>query len=70
MNKYIYNDCFWANYDGPCKVYSDSIEAINRVRSNMTDAQLRRALTQLKTGLVPDGYSQLCDRKASNTFQG
>lgn len=69
MQKYITNDCFWAEYDGPAKVFYDSLNAIERTRSTMNDEQLRRAITQLKTGLAPDGYSQLCDRKSTDSFQ-
>ena len=48
----------------------DSINAIERRREHMTDEQLRKAYAELQTGLGPDIYSQLCDRKASDNFQG
>ena len=48
----------------------DSINAIERNREHMTDEQLRKAYAELQTGLGPDIYSQLCDRKASDNFQG
>lgn len=64
------NDAYWAKGDGQDKVYKDSIKAIEKNKDHMTKEQLRNAITQLKTGVAPDGYNQLCDRMASNNFQG
>ena len=44
----------WETHDNQDKVIVDSINAIERRREHMTD----------------DIYSQLCDRKASDNFQG
>lgn len=60
----------WETHDNQDKVVVDSINAIERRREHMTDEQLRKAYTELQTGLDPDIYSQLCDRKASDNFQG
>ena len=60
----------WETHDNQDKVIVDSINAIERRREHMTDEQLRKAYTELQTGLGPDIYSQLCDRKASDNFQG
>ena len=60
----------WETHDDQDKVVRDSINAINRKKEHMTDEQLRKAYTELQTGLGPDIYSQLCDRKASGNFQG
>ena len=60
----------WETHDDLDKVVHDSINAINRKKEHMTDEQLRKAYTELQTGLGPDIYSQLCDRKASGNFQG
>ena len=70
MSKLVNNDCYWADNDHPLKVFSDSLDAIERTKHTMTPEQLRNAVTQMKTGLAPDGASQLCDRKASGNFQG
>ncbi len=64
------NDCYWAKGDGQDKVYRDSINAINKNKDHMTPEQLKNAVTQMKIGVAPDGYNQLCDRLASNSFQG
>ena len=50
--------------------YNEVNNAIERRREHMTDEQLRKAYAELQTGLGPDIYSQLCDRKASDNFQG
>ena len=60
----------WETHDNQDKVIVDSINAIERRREHMTDEQLRKAYTELQTGLGPDIYSQLCDRMASDYFQG
>lgn len=65
--KTMYN---WETHDNQDKVIVDSINAIERRREHMTDEQLRKAYAELQTGLGPDIYSQLCDRKASDNFQG
>ncbi len=59
----------WETHDNQDKVILDSINAIERRREHMTDEQLRKN-AELQTGLGPDIYSQLCDRKASDNFQG
>ena len=59
--KTMYN---WETHDNQDKVILDSINAIERNREHMTDEQLRKAYAELQTGLGPDIYSQLCDRKA------
>ena len=42
-----------------------------RIREkDMTEEQIRIAYTELKSGLGPTMYNQLCDRKASGNFQG
>ena len=64
--KTMYN---WETHDNQDKVIVDSINAIERRREHMTDEQLRKAYAELQTGLGPDIYSQLCDRKASDNFQ-
>ena len=64
------NNNNWETHDNQDKVIVDSINAIERRREHMTDEQLRKAYTELQTGLGPDIYSQLCDRKASDNFQG
>lgn len=73
MKDYEYNyrqpDCYWAEGDMPDKVISDSVKAIEGNKANMTSEQQKRAYTQLKLGSAPDGYSQLCDRKSSDSFQ-
>lgn len=56
----------WETHDNQDKVIVDSINAIERRREHMTDEQLKKAYTELQTGLGPDIYSQLCDRKASD----
>ena len=61
--KTMYN---WETHDNQDKVIVDSINAIERRREHMTDEQLRKAYAELQTGLGPDIYSQLCDRKASD----
>ena len=61
--KTMYN---WESHDNQDKVIVDSINAIERNREHMTDEQLRKAYAELQTGLGPDIYSQLCDRKASD----
>ena len=60
----------WDTHENPATVSVDSINAIDRRREHMTDEQLRKAYAELQTGLGPDIYSQLCDRKASDNFQG
>lgn len=60
----------WETHDNQDKVILDSINAIERRREHMTDEQLRKAYAELQTGLGSDIYSQLCDRKASDNFQG
>ena len=60
----------WETRDNQDKVILDSINAIEKRREHITDEQLRKAYTELQTGLGPDIYSQLCDRKASDNFQG
>ena len=64
------NNNNWETHDNQDKVIVDSINAIERRREHMTDEQLKKAYTELQTGLGPDIYSQLCDRKASDNFQG
>lgn len=54
----------------PEKVYHDSMRAIDANKDHMTPEQVRTAVTQTMTGLAPDGYSQLCDRLATRSFQG
>lgn len=60
----------WDSNDNHDKVINDSINAIERRREHMTDEQVRKAYAQMQMGLGPDIYSQLCDRKAGNSFQG
>ena len=60
----------WEIHDDQDKVIHDSINAIERNRENMTEEQIRIAYTELKSGLGPTMYNQLCDRKASGNFQG
>jgi len=60
----------WETHDDQDKVIHDSINAINRKRDQMSEEQLKKAYSEMQMGLGPDIYSQLCDRKASDNFQG
>lgn len=66
----MHSNDFWAKGDKPDKVFKDSVEAIEKNRDHMTKEQIKIAETQMKVGLKPDGYNQLCDRRASKNFQG
>lgn len=66
----FFNDCYWDIHDMPKKVYKDSMHAIEANKGHMTPEQVRNAVTQTMTGLAPDGYSQLCDRLSTKSFQG
>ena len=59
----------WETHDNQDKVIVDSINAIERRREHMTDEQLRKAYTELQTGLGPDIYSQLTVRQVT-IFRG
>ena len=60
----------WETRDNQDKVILDSINAIEKRREHMTDEQLRKAYTELQTGLGPDIYSQLCGTQYRGTDSG
>ena len=65
--KTMYN---WETHDNQDKVILDSINAIERNRQHITDERLMKSYAEFQTGLGADKYGQLCDRKASDNFQG
>lgn len=64
------DDCFWADGDMPDKVLDDSMRAIRKNIDHMSDVEIKAALAHARAANRPDGRSQLCDRLASDNFQG